>query len=118
MSEQLLGEGSSSEDVISSLLRSWKSWAPCKVKAFAWQLILDRIPTMMNLLSRRFISDFHSTSCPFCGVLSEMTDHILVLCPIQSLVLYKVCKCLGWEMVLMGSVFMFISINIVSWEEG
>jgi hypothetical protein len=101
--EPLLGEGSRSEEVISSLLRSWKSWAPSKVKTFTWQLILDRIPTIMNLFSRRFISVFHSTSCPFC-VLSEMTDHILVLCPIPSLVWYKVCKCLGCELVLTGSV--------------
>lgn len=84
LSERLLDEGSRSEEVISSLLRSWKSWAPSKVKALAWQLILDRIPTMMNIFSRIFISDLHSTSCPFCGVLSEVTDHILVLCPILS----------------------------------
>jgi len=34
----------------------WKSPAPSKVVAFAWKLLLDRIPTRMNLARMNVLS--------------------------------------------------------------
>lgn len=37
-------------DFVQPFKMLWKSLAPKKVLAFAWKLILDRIPTKLNLL--------------------------------------------------------------------
>lgn len=34
----------------------WKSKAPSKVLAFSWNLLLDRIPTKVNLLRRHLLA--------------------------------------------------------------
>jgi hypothetical protein len=48
-----LGAGSRATSFSHILALVWKSWAPSKVHVFSWQLLLDRIPTRMNLLRSR-----------------------------------------------------------------
>ncbi|GAU47483.1 hypothetical protein TSUD_265550 [Trifolium subterraneum] len=46
--------------------RLWKCATPSKVRAFAWQLLLDRIPTKDNLVKRRMIHG-DQLNCVLCG---------------------------------------------------
>lgn len=52
------------EEVVFDLL--WKSPAPSKVVVFSWQLLLNRIPTKDNLLSRRILAPVSLGRCKFC----------------------------------------------------
>jgi len=66
--------------VLEAATRVWKSGAPSKVVVFSWQLILDRIPTRINLSLRGVplpvgvSSALHRRSrrftCFFCALLS------------------------------------------------
>jgi hypothetical protein len=44
--------GAPKGDTLQAVSRVWKSLAPSKVAVFSWQLLLDRIPTRINLVRR------------------------------------------------------------------
>lgn len=48
----LPGLGAPEGAILQAVSRVWKSCTPSKVVVFSWQLILDRIPTRSNLVSR------------------------------------------------------------------
>jgi hypothetical protein len=56
----------------------WKCLAPSKVKAFAWQLLLNRIPTRQNLLRRQIHLPEGEQLCVWCGVEAESMVHLFL----------------------------------------
>jgi hypothetical protein len=73
----------------------WKCGAPSKVCAFAWQLLLDRIPTKDNLLKRRIIQPAQGV-CVFCGLAPESSTHLFLHCRGAAKVWYDVSRWLGF----------------------
>jgi hypothetical protein len=71
-----------SAGLLSGLIVNWKSPAPPKVRAFAWQLLHDRIPTRVNLCRRQIIDVTGDLSCALCGVLTEDSNHLFIYCDV------------------------------------
>lgn len=66
----------------------WKNCVPRKVLTFSWQLILDRLPTCLNLHHRHVIMDPEHCRCVFCEVHHESTQNLFLLCPFSLQVWY------------------------------
>jgi hypothetical protein len=64
----------------------WKCQAPSKVRGFAWQLLHGRIPTRLNLLSRRIINGDEDIICVLCGEELETEPHLFLYCEVALLV--------------------------------
>jgi hypothetical protein len=62
----------------------WKSKAPSKVLAFPWTMILERIPTKVNLDERRLLAIDDSLRCVFCGMENETIVHLFLHCHVTS----------------------------------
>jgi len=62
----------------------WKNWASSKVQVFSGKLLLDRIPTRVNLLRRRALRDHAAFMCALCGEDPESASYIFVTCGIAS----------------------------------
>jgi len=71
--------GSKAANLSHILALVWKSWAPSKVCVFLWKLLLDRIPTRMNLLRHGVLRDQEASLCVFCGVERRMLVTFLLL---------------------------------------
>ncbi|GKV16172.1 hypothetical protein SLEP1_g26854 [Rubroshorea leprosula] len=65
---------------ITTFSRIWNSVLPSKISAFNWQLLLDRIPTKMNLLTKGIIKDTQDCKCGICGEVEEDTKHLFLEC--------------------------------------
>jgi hypothetical protein len=84
----------------STFLRNWKSSAPSKVCAFAWQVFLDRIPSRVNLAFRGVIKPPESKACILCQRSDESTTHLLLHCSFASSVWYALFSWLGFSFIL------------------
>ncbi|GKV09632.1 hypothetical protein SLEP1_g21103 [Rubroshorea leprosula] len=60
--------------------RVWNPSLPTKVSAFNWQLVLDRIPTKVNLLKRGVIKDMEESKCVVCEEHEEDAAHLFLRC--------------------------------------
>ncbi|GKU89448.1 hypothetical protein SLEP1_g3583 [Rubroshorea leprosula] len=60
--------------------RTWNTTLPTKVSAFNWQLMLDRIPTKVNLLKRGIIKDMEESKCVVCEEQEEDSAHLFLRC--------------------------------------
>lgn len=70
----------------------WVAVAPSNVCAFAWKLLLDRLPTRVNLLRRKIFPNSPDACCPLCQEAPESVDHLFVLCPFAARV-WALCYC-------------------------
>lgn len=86
----------------------WKSKAPLKVVVFSWQLLLDRIPSKVNLHHRRAIDEDASLLCVFCNCADESVDHLFLLCPFSKLVWTRVLSWLGADFAIPASIHLLI----------
>lgn len=75
------------ETVFSNL---WKNPAPSKVLAFAWKVLLNRIPTKLNLDLRNVLAPEESTLCPMCNRAEESSTHLFLHCHLVDKVWSKV----------------------------
>lgn len=58
----------------------WKSKVPKKVLAFCWQMLLARIPTKSNLLTRNVLQGGQNLLCVFCDESLESVQHLFLSC--------------------------------------
>ncbi|CAM0878034.1 unnamed protein product [Alopecurus aequalis] len=58
----------------------WKSFAPSKVKFFAWLLVQGRVQCRSNLLHQNILRAEES-GCPICNATLETSHHIFFGCP-------------------------------------
>ncbi|GKA81793.1 RNA-directed DNA polymerase, eukaryota [Tanacetum coccineum] len=56
----------------------WNYWIPKKVNIVVWKASLDRLATCSNLMARGIVLPTYN--CPFCGLVIEDSDHVLVRC--------------------------------------
>lgn len=55
----------------------WKLSIPKNVVIYIWRLLVNRLPTMDNLLSRGVdVQYMGSTVCPLCQVCNEIMEHL------------------------------------------
>jgi hypothetical protein len=69
----------------------WMSGAPSKVSSFSWQLLLNRIPTMDNLMLRGFHANGNSI-CYLCNGYAETAGHLFIHCEITTKIWYDNCQ--------------------------
>ncbi|XP_057423645.1 uncharacterized protein LOC130717441 [Lotus japonicus] len=70
--------------------RVWKSVAPSNVKAFAWRVMLGRIPCLQNLWKRNVLRSQEEAICKVCCLGVESCEHLLFSCPV-SLDMWRQC---------------------------
>lgn len=56
----------------------WENLAPSKVVAFAWKVLLNRVPTKDNLALQNVLSPEESTLCPMCNGAEESAIHLFL----------------------------------------
>ena len=66
-------------EVASSNLHNWNLWIPKKVNICVWRVVIDRLPTRVNLLRCGVL--LASSSCPICGNVEETIEHCIILYP-------------------------------------
>jgi hypothetical protein len=71
--------------------RLWKSAALSKVCAFAWQLLLDRVPKKDNLFKRRIIQ-VDQLNGRLCSRSIEKANHLFPHCDFATKVWYEIIR--------------------------
>ncbi|XP_058756595.1 uncharacterized protein LOC131629813 [Vicia villosa] len=71
------------ENLVKALMGLWKTKIPSKVLIFGWRLLLNRIPTKMNLARRNILVDPTLLLCPLCGLDEENADHLFASCTVS-----------------------------------
>ncbi|GJU81265.1 RNA-directed DNA polymerase, eukaryota [Tanacetum coccineum] len=66
----------------------WIKFVPIKVNVLAWKVMIDALPTRLNI-SRRGIG-IPSLSCPICDCGVESTDHLFFRCTLVKQLGHKV----------------------------
>ncbi|KAF5761564.1 putative reverse transcriptase zinc-binding domain-containing protein [Helianthus annuus] len=56
----------------------WNGWVPIKVNFVAWRLVLNRLPTAVNLVQRNI--NIPDTRCKVCNEEDESASHLFVAC--------------------------------------
>ncbi|GKU90507.1 hypothetical protein SLEP1_g4496 [Rubroshorea leprosula] len=72
------------------LERVWNPTIPTKVAAFNWKVLIDRIPTRINLFKRGIIKDLEERKCALCKEEEEDSSHLFLNCNIAKW-LWKAC---------------------------
>ncbi|GKV48452.1 hypothetical protein SLEP1_g55265 [Rubroshorea leprosula] len=70
--------------------RIWNPSIPSKVAAFNWKVLLDRIPTKLNLLKRGVIKEEEERKCVLCEEEEEDSSHLFLKCKIVKW-LWRAC---------------------------
>lgn len=76
----------------SDLSEVWRAYAPLKAQVTVWRLLLDRLPTKVNLLKRN-VAAFSKLRCCCCKFEVESDVHMFVGCPKVSKLW---CKIVAW----------------------
>ncbi|GKU92974.1 hypothetical protein SLEP1_g6623 [Rubroshorea leprosula] len=74
----------------STFKRVWNPILPNKILAFNWQVLLDRIPTKLNLLKRGCAKWWEDSKCVMCEAEEEDSDHLFLKCRLVKW-LWKAC---------------------------
>lgn len=89
----------------SNLFRKfWSCCARNKVLAFSWKLLLDRLPTCMNLIRRHAIPISHPCICVLCGQEHETASHLFPWCPFTIQVWNLIYRWLDFPFVLPSDI--------------
>ena len=76
----MLGENGCTMEERRVLSQIWKSGVPSKVVAFSWKLLLDRIPTRVNLEVRNCLPPDGGSNCIWCANVRESSVHLFLHC--------------------------------------
>jgi len=87
----------------------WKSPAPSKVVAFAWKVLHNRVPTMLNLALRNVLSPEDSTRCVLSNEGEESPCHLFLHCKVASVVWLRLMTWVEWHFLIPPNLF-------VHWE--
>ncbi|XP_058781341.1 uncharacterized protein LOC131655500 [Vicia villosa] len=93
------------DNLLLALNGLWKSKTPSKVLIFGWRLLLNRIPTKVNLALRKILVDPLLVCCPLCGLEEEDVEHLFVRCSVTSLWWTKFCDWLDIDGALFRVAF-------------
>lgn len=73
--------------------------------AFSWTLLLDRIPTKVNLAKRRIMGMEDSKRCVFCDGEDESAVHLFLHCAFTSKVWREVMGWLNFNFIIPPNLF-------------
>ncbi|XP_039688848.1 uncharacterized protein [Medicago truncatula] len=83
----------------------WKSAASSKVVAFSWKLLLDCIPTRVNLHRRNALPPNTNLSCVLCGRDNERTNHLFMHCEVARGVWLELLHWVGVMFIIPQNLF-------------
>jgi hypothetical protein len=83
----------------------WRSQAPSKVVALSWKVLLDRIPTRLNLRRRNALPPEVSVRCVLCEVEIETTNHLFMHCVVVRRVWLELLKWVDNMFIMPQNVF-------------
>jgi hypothetical protein len=83
----------------------WKSPAPLKVVAFSCRLLLDRIPTRVNLQVRNVLPLEAPLACVLCESGEETSNHLFLHCSVASTVWMKISNWLDFNFLIPPNLF-------------
>jgi hypothetical protein len=75
------------------------------VLAFSWTMVLDRIPTKINLGKRRLIGEDESKRCVFCDSEDESALHLFLHCGMINNVRREVMRWLDFNVITPPNLF-------------
>jgi hypothetical protein len=87
----------------------WKSLGSSKIIAFAWQLLLDKIPSRNNLLRRHILLPADDR-CVWCGSESEIVMHLFIYCDIARKIWTEVVSWLRLDISLPQNLFSILNL--------
>lgn len=76
----MVREDNCTEDEKRVFRQIWKSRAPSKMVAFSWKLLLDQIPTRINLHKRNVLPMEIAIICVWCVTEIESSNHLFLHC--------------------------------------
>ncbi|KAK2446576.1 hypothetical protein QL285_017365 [Trifolium repens] len=88
----------------------WKCVAPSKVLGFAWQLLLERIPTRCNLARRQIQLLDNEQRCVWCGREDETVMHLFIYCDFARQVWMEIFNWLGVTFSLPHNLFSILNL--------
>jgi hypothetical protein len=92
----------------------WKCSAPSKVAGFVWLVLLDRVPTRVNLRRRQVVLGEGNYCCPLCGEDEETTVHLFVYCKCVVQVWRQIFDWLALVFMLPHSIMSILSLPIAA----
>lgn len=82
---------------------TWIKWCPPKINAFIWKLLLDRIPTRVNLRKRKILHELVSPCCFLCNEdVDETSSHLFFNCSFSSKIWSALGNWLDTNITMMG----------------
>lgn len=99
------------------MMKLWTAKVPLKVVAFIWKAMYDRIPTRMNLLKRGVSFTGSDINCGFCGVTTEITDHIFFECSFPYQLWMEVYNWFGFSTAITRGMKSHFLQNIYLWPK-
>jgi hypothetical protein len=87
-------------DLVRDLGFLWKSFAPSKIIVFSWQLLIQRLPTKLNLAKRGVVEEGVDSFCVLCPMELKKESHLFGVCAFASALWGKVFKWFGWEVLV------------------
>lgn len=73
-----------SDQTLQDLNTIWKTNIPSNVQTFCWRLLLNRLPTKIQLEKRGVISGGYNIVCPLCFFEDKDVNHLFLSCPINA----------------------------------
>ena len=83
----------------------WKCWEPSKVMAFSWKLLLNRIPTKVNLSLRQVLIPDIPLDCVMCLGELESANHLFLHCGFAMKVWNSIMRWLGLNFMIPPNLF-------------
>ncbi|MCH82386.1 LINE-1 reverse transcriptase like, partial [Trifolium medium] len=90
--------------------RLWKCAVPSKVRAFAWQLLLNRVQTKENLFKRKMLQ-MDQQLCVLCDRKRETATHLFLHCECVVKIWYEITGWLGFNLIIPPS----LAISFAMW---
>jgi hypothetical protein len=98
LSSNFLPEMEVNENISRVLKTQWLSLAPSKVMVFSWQLILQRLPTRVNLFRRGIPDLITNPNCVWCPGERETEVHLFGTCSFALSVWSEIGKWFGLQL--------------------
>lgn len=82
----------------------WKADAPMKLRAFAWRVLQNRVPTMANLIRRGINANGGNSTCTLCNSDVEDANHLFCNCSITHRIWMNIHEWFGIKTAIAGNI--------------
>lgn len=98
----MFGEPTLDPNIVKSLDQLWKTKIPSKNLIFGWRLILNKLPTRMELAKRGIIGGAHNMVCHLWFLKDEDVEHLFCSCSISNFLWNSSCLWIGVDCPALG----------------